>query len=333
MEKIKVGQIGIGHNHAAALMAALRKRPDLFEVIGVCEDDPAAEKERGDHPAYAGLKRLSENELLSRADAVFVETGVPDLTKTALRCAKAGKHIHMDKPGSGSLEEFKELLDTCGQKNLVFQMGYMYRYNPGVMKALEKAKNGDLGKITMINAEMSTCHPVEYKQWLSSFRGGIFYILGSHLVDLCVLLMGKPEKITAFLKHTKTDGIDFADNDLAILEWGSTLGRIFVSSVEQNGWGRRQLVVSGTKGCIDIKPIENVTHVTLAHPGVSKHPYEDEKEVLPIRDIPKDCRYDTMVSDFYDYVCGKKENPFTLAHEFTVQQVLEEICRSDEKGE
>ncbi len=329
MQKIKIGQIGIGHNHAASLMAAARKRPDLFEIIGFCEDNEQVLKERGGLAQYARLTRISEHELLNKCDAVLVETGVPYLTKTAQRCIDAGKHIHMDKPASGTLEEYKKLLDDAERKKLTVQLGYMYRYNPAVKKALELARNGTLGEITMINAEMSTYHSKQYKEWLSGFKGGIMYILGSHLVDIAVYLLGEPDRLTTFLKHTGFDGIDFADNDLAVLEYGNALVRIFVSSVEVNGWGRRQLVISGTKGCIDIKPIENITHATFSTPEIATDPYEDMKGILNISDIPKDSRYDEMIDDFYHYILGEKENPFSYRHEYLVQKVLMQICAND----
>ena len=43
------------------------------------------------------------------------------------------------------------------------------------------------------------------------------YILGSHLVDLIVYMMGEPKSITSFLKHTGLDGVDVEDNNLAVL--------------------------------------------------------------------------------------------------------------------
>ncbi len=46
--------------------------------------------------------------------------------------------------------------------------------------------------------------------------------------------------------------MDFEDNNLAVLEYDKALARIFVSSVEVNGWGRWQLVVSGSKGTVNI---------------------------------------------------------------------------------
>ena len=71
------------------------------------------------------------------------------------------------------------------------------------------------------------------------------YILGSHLVDLIVYMLGEPKKVTSFLKRTGLDGVYFEDNNLAVLEYDKALARIFVSSVEVNGFGRRQLMVSG----------------------------------------------------------------------------------------
>ena len=37
MKPVKIAQIGIGHNHADATMATLRKFPQYFEVVVVAE--------------------------------------------------------------------------------------------------------------------------------------------------------------------------------------------------------------------------------------------------------------------------------------------------------
>ena len=322
---IKIGQIGIGHNHGEAKLAAVRKFPELFQVIGYAEEDEEWIRKRGMLPAYQGLPRLSVEEVIAQSDAVLVECDVWNLTKYAKMCIDAGKHIHMDKPASGTLEEYKALLDDAQAKGLVVQLGYMYRYNPAVLKCFEAVKQGKLGEIYSINAEMSTFHSPEYKRWLTNFPGGIMYILGSHLVDLIVYLLGEPEKVTSFLKKTQLDGIDLEDNNLAVLEYEKALARVFVSSVEVNGWGRRQLVVSGSKGTMNIVPLENECTMTWADTEISTNAYEDMKQTVPVRDLPKDCRYDDMMQDFYDYIMGTKQNPFSYAHDYAVQKVLYSI--------
>ena len=326
---IKIGQIGIGHNHGESKMLAVRKFPELFEVVGYAEENEEWVKKRGYLKAYEGLNRMSVQEIIEKSDAILVESDVWDLTKYAKMCVEAGKHIHMDKPAGGSLKEYKELLDMAKEKNLVVQLGYMYRYNPAGKKCFKAVKNGDLGEIYSVNAEMSTFHSAEYKKWLTNFKGGIMYILGSHLVDLIVYMLGEPQKITSFLKHTGLDGVDFADNNLAVLEYEKALARIYVSSVEVNGWGRRQLMVSGSKGTINIVPLENTLTMTYADTKISTNPYEDMKETVAISDVPKNCRYDEMMQDFYDYIMGTKENPFTYEHDYLVQKVLYEITGGD----
>ncbi|MBQ2750018.1 MAG: Gfo/Idh/MocA family oxidoreductase, partial [Clostridia bacterium] len=128
MKKIKIGQIGIGHNHGEAKMLAVRKFPELFEVVGYAEENEEWIKDRGNMAGYRDLPRLSVEEVIEQSDAVLIETDVWNLTETAMRCIRAGKHIHMDKPASGTLAEYKALLDLAKEKGLVVQLGYMYRY-------------------------------------------------------------------------------------------------------------------------------------------------------------------------------------------------------------
>jgi YesN/AraC family two-component response regulator len=46
---------------------------------------------------------------------------------------------------------------------------------------------------------------------------------------------------------------------------------------------------------------------------------------VPIDDVPGSCRYDEMMKDFYAYIKGTKQNPFTYEHDYLVQKVLSEI--------
>ena len=325
MKKIRIGQIGIGHNHGSAKFSAARKFPELFEIVGYAEENPRWIEKRGDFKCYAGVPRLSVDEIIERSDAVIVESDVWDLTKYAKMCIDAGKHIHMDKPASGTLEEYKDLLDTAKSKNLTVQLGYMYRYNPAVLECFERIRRGELGEIYSINAEMSTYHSEPYKKWLTNFGGGIMYILGSHLVDLIVYLLGEPKKITPFLKRTGLHGIDFEDNNLAVLEYDKALARIFVSSVEVNGFGRRQFMVSGSKGTVNIYPLERPTVLTFSNTEIADKTYEDRKITIPFDCDTTNGRYDSMMQDFYSYIVGEKKNPFTYEHDYLVQKVLDEI--------
>lgn len=193
MKKIRIGQIGIEHNHGEGKMNSVRNFPELFEIVGIAEKDSELINKNGSLPAYRDLNFMGIDELLSKdLDAALIETGVKDLIPAARKCIDAGVSVHLDKPAGESLKEFVELLNTAKAKNLTVQLGYMYRYNPAVKKCIEAVKAGMLGEIFSINAEMSTCHTEEYRKWLNNFKGGTMHIFGCHLIDLIVTILGKP---------------------------------------------------------------------------------------------------------------------------------------------
>ena len=322
---IKIGQIGIGHNHGEAKMITVKKFPELFEVVGFAEENEEWLEKRGNLECYKGLKRYAVDELIEKCDALLIETDVWNLTEIAQKCIDAGKHVHIDKPASGTLQEYKKMLDTARDKNLIVQLAYMYRYNPAIQKTFQLISEGKLGEIYSINAEMSTFHSPKYREWLTNFGGGIMYILGCHLIDLIVYIMGKPDKIHSFLKHTKLDDIETNDNNLVVMEYEKALARVFVSSVEVNGYGRRQFVVSGSKGTLNICPLEQPLQMTYSDTKIANTAFGDRKEILQIEDNTANGRYDDMIKDFYAYITGEKENPFTYEHEYNVQAVLDEV--------
>ena len=66
MRKIRIGQLGIGHNHGAGKMQAFRKFPERFEVVGYAEEDATWRDLRGGWPCYSDLPRMSPSELLEK---------------------------------------------------------------------------------------------------------------------------------------------------------------------------------------------------------------------------------------------------------------------------
>lgn len=322
-QRIKIGQIGIGHNHASAKMAAVRKLADHYEVVGVVEPDPEWRKKRGNDPAYRDLTWMTEEQLLNTKDlaAVAVETDVCDLVPTAARCVAAGMHLHLDKPGSESLAPFKQLLDEAGRRQLTVQLGYMYRNNPAVQFCFRAVREGWLGQVFEIHAVMSKDQPLAYRQWLSQFRGGTMYIFGCHLIDLVIAMLGKPDRITPYQRQTQPE-VELFDNGLAVFEYPRTTVTIRTASLEVNGYERRQLVVCGDQGTIDIRPLEPPKlRLALAKP---RDPFQQGYQDVDLPPMPG--RYDDQLIELAQIIRGEIENPYPLAHELAVQEALLAAC-------
>jgi predicted dehydrogenase len=325
MKRIKVGQIGIGHNHGEGKMEAVRKFPELFDIVGVAETNPEWIEKRACLDVYKGLKWMSPDDLLSRddLDAVMVETDVWNLVPTAQKCIDAGVHIHMDKPASETIEIYRKMLSDAKQKHLTVQLGYMYRYNPAVQYCIEAVQKGELGEIFEIDGVMSTEHSKEYRTWLKHFKGGSMYIFGCHLIDLLLLIQGKPDRVIPCQKKTRFDDVEVYDNGLAVFEYPRGTSTVRITSVEVNGYGRRQLVVCGQEGTIEIKPLEKPTVLAVTKRAWSS-PYQDSRKIIDVPEVTG--RYDDMMLDFARMIRGEKENPYTYAHELLVQETTLKAC-------
>ena len=44
MKKIKIGQIGIRHEHAAGKIATLKNLPEVYEIVGVVDDSETSKR-------------------------------------------------------------------------------------------------------------------------------------------------------------------------------------------------------------------------------------------------------------------------------------------------
>ncbi len=321
MKRIKIGQIGIGHNHAEGIMLSVRKFPELFEVAGYAEENGEWMEKHGGLPCFQDLPRMTADELIERCDALLVETEIGDLTKTAAKCIRAGKHIHMDKPAGGTLEEYAALLNAAREKNLTIHLGYYYRYNDAMNKCRELAKNGALGEIYQIDAELSP-YPAQYRKSLEHFPGGLMYIFGCHLIDLAVDILGEPKNVVPFLKSTHAEGVCAQDNCFAVLEYEKAVAKITTLSVEVNGWDMRHVSIMGSRGTAEIRPLETSAKMTVSLADKdSGRPREIE-----VVNAGAGCRYDRMMKDFYLVVTGAKKSPYSHEHELMLQRTLYRAC-------
>lgn len=338
MKKIKVIQIGTGHDHATAAIGTLKQADDIFELVGfvvVPEDSNNVywNTYEGTRQAYEGVKRLTLDEALNypELDAVCIETEDRALTKYALMAAEKGLHIQMDKPGGTDDAEFDRLIDIVKEKQLVFHTGYMYRYNPAVQKLKEDIKAGKLGEVYSVEAQMNCSHGAEKREWLGNYPGGMLYYLGCHLVDLVYSVMGKPEDIIPMSVPTGLDGVRAEDFGMAVFKYKNGVSLVKSTAVEIGGFERRQLVVCGSKGTVEIKPLEwwSPEEIGALSPQTTtvREIFDGEwGKKGEIHETETYGRYDAMFRVFAAYVNGETKNPFDYEYERELHKIILAAC-------
>ena len=327
MKRLRIAQLGVTHEHASGKVEAARRLTDHFQVVGVVDDSDsktARQNSTINFGPYQGLTRLTEEALLNSPDldAVFVEKTNDDLPESALRCAERGFHMHMDKPGGQSMAPFEKIVALCRQKGLVLQMGYMYRTNPGLQLCRKALREGWMGDVFEIDMTMNRFDNNNYRAYISTFKGGAMYNFGGHLIDFVVTVLGRPERVTPYLKCTRGDGVE--DNTLAILEYPHANACVHTAITDADGIPHRRVIVRGTRGTFELFPTESIPYTepmkirfTFAEPNL-----EYAQGTHHIELPPMNTRYDEQLIEFARIVRGEIENPYPYEHELLVQEVL-----------
>ncbi len=137
MRHLRAGVIGVGYlgRFHAQKYAAL---PGV-DLVGVVDADQArAEEVAGevDTKAYTDY-----SELLDRVDLVSIVVPTHLHFKVAKAALDAGVHILLEKPVTQTVAEADELIRIAEDKNLVFQVGHLERFNPAVVALGDVLKN------------------------------------------------------------------------------------------------------------------------------------------------------------------------------------------------
>jgi predicted dehydrogenase len=317
------------NSHGNQIWKSLLKQTDVFEVVGYAFPEHEREKFPKQAESFNGYPELTVEEILNdpTIEAVAVETEEIYLTKYALMVANAGKHLHMEKPGGVELSDFEKLVKILKSKKLTFSIGYMYRFNPEIKKALEKIKNGELGKIYAVEAHMDCKHKPELKEWLGTFPGGMLFFLGCHLIDLIYQIQGEPIAVYPLSCSTNTEGVHTKDYGMVVFQYQDGVSFAKTCASEHGGFLRRQLVICGEKGTIEIKPLEVSAQGGQYTVTNECYAIDEKKWSDPWNTTQTDIydRYDDMMKNFAEIVRGK-ENAYPYDYELNLYKLLLRAC-------
>ncbi len=82
-----------------------------------------------------------------QVDAVIISTPVSTHYDLASKAFRAGKHVLVEKPMTGSVEEGEQLLEVSARAKKTLMVDHTFIYTPAVIKIRDMVANGDLGRL------------------------------------------------------------------------------------------------------------------------------------------------------------------------------------------
>ena len=248
----------------------------------------------------------------------FFETEIAGLTAAALACLKAGKHIHLDKPGGLSLPGFRALYAEAARHKTTIQMGYMLRYNPAFELCFRAVREGWLGDLFELSAVMSKTVGQGTRDDLAQYHGGFMFELACHVIDAAVFVLGKTDPVKPYLRRTRPETDSLADNCLAVLEYPEATATIRTAGMEVDGFKRRQFVVCGDRGTVDIRPLEPPSMLLALDAAQGGYAKGYQEVNFP----GSGGRYDAEFADLAKVIRGEKSLAWSPAHDLAAFETV-----------
>lgn len=147
------------------------------------------------------------DEVFARPDIDLIVLATPNTThfEMAKRALSARKHLVVDKPFTTTVEEAQKLIDLAKQQKRLLSVFQSRRWDADFLTLRRIIKQRRLGEVMYFESRYDRFRPEVKKRWreLPGPASGIWYDLGSHLVDQALQLFGMPDSIYADLAEQR----------------------------------------------------------------------------------------------------------------------------------
>jgi predicted dehydrogenase len=259
MTGIGIGFVGAGlavKPHAIAvqeLAAAGRVR-----FAGAwCRTDAHRARFESDYglPAAPSLEALLGDD---RVGAIVVLTPPRTHAEIAVRCARAGKHVLLEKPVDVDLPAARALVDAVEAAGVRLGVVLQQRFRPGAMHLREVLRDGGLGELLSVSCAIRWWRSAEYfavpgRGTMARDGGGVLLTQAIHTLDTLLDLVGPARSVYAASRTSGLRAIDTEDIVAATVTFAcGAIGAVDATTVAYPGYPER-IDIAGTRGSASLQ--------------------------------------------------------------------------------
>jgi len=190
-------------------------------------------------------------------DAVAVLTPSGMHPKHVIACAKAGKHVVVEKPMALRLQDADDMIRACDEAGVKLFIVKQNRFNVPVLKAREALEANRFGRLILGTVRVRWCrdqHYYDQDDWRGTwaYDGGVLTNQASHHVDMLEWFFGDVVSVHA-RAITALAKIETEDTAVATLKFrNGALGIIEATTAARPRDLEGSLSILGEKGTVEI---------------------------------------------------------------------------------
>ncbi len=272
MNKVNIGVVGLGRMGQvyAAHVAHQIPQARLAAVADPRQD--VVQAFTSDFPAVAVYDDY--HALLQHPDlhAIIIATPTSTHRDIVIAAAESGKAIFCEKPTALTLSATDEMLEAVYRCHVIFQVGFMRRFDNGYTEAWRKISQDVIGQPVAVRSIGRDPYRTSLEYANPHISGGLIVDMAIHDIDLTRWLMGdEVERVyteTAALVYPEL--LDVGDVDTAMISLKFAhggVGNIEVSRTAIYGYDIQTEII-GSKGTLQVGYLRQTPLLVLTREGV-----------------------------------------------------------------
>ncbi|MEZ4667039.1 MAG: Gfo/Idh/MocA family oxidoreductase [Anaerolineae bacterium] len=272
MAKIGIGVIGLGRMGRFYGTFVASQMNDS-RLVAVADSRPEALDEFT--RSSSGINTYTNyHDLLTDPDVTGVIVVTPTSThrEVVLAAAEAKKAIFCEKPTALTLSETDKMIAAVEKAGVMFQVGFMRRFDKGYAAAKKQIESGIIGNPVVIRSIGRDPFRTSLEYANPAMSGGLIVDMGIHDFDLLRWLMSDEiQRVyteTASLVYPELQEVGDVDNAMINVRFNKGgLGNVEVSRTAHYGYDIQTNVI-GTKGALQIGYLQETPVLVLTREGV-----------------------------------------------------------------
>jgi predicted dehydrogenase len=248
--------IGIGDITRKRVLPAILAEPRSRLYALLTRDPRKAEA----YPGALAFTDLSDALRDPQIDAVYVASPVAMHAEQTITSLRANKHVLCEKPAALDFAQAESMAAAARKSGRLLGIAYYRRLYPKLIRARQLIAAGAIGHPVLVEANYHGWLESPDRGWLKDpalAGGGPLYDVGSHRIDACNFLFGKPLRATGLLSNALHQ-LAVEDSATTLIEYAGGIHAVI--DVRWNSRIQRdQFRVIGTEGEISLDPLNGPT--------------------------------------------------------------------------
>ena len=244
--------IGIGDITRKRVIPAILAEP-RSRLYGLLTRDPRKAETYAGAAVFTSLSQALADPTVG---AVYVASPVALHSEQTIASLRAGKPVLCEKPVALDLAQAETMAAAARESEQLLGIAYYRRLYPKLIRAKQLISEGAIGRPVLAEANYHGWLESPDRGWLKDpvlAGGGPLYDVGSHRIDACNFLFGKPLRATGLLSNALHE-LAVEDSATTLIEYAEG-----VHAVVDVRWNSRiqrdQFRVIGNEGEISLDPL------------------------------------------------------------------------------